>query len=327
MRTTLFSILFLWSALQINAQCCPYINSVQVLPSNPSTTDTVRVVMNVTTPSQGSFLGANHSITGNQINLQACYYAGMLPALQTYIDTVVIGVLPSGTYSLNFTARQSIDHLVCSPMDSTQLNQSFTVSGGTQPTPPPCCLQILNLDLLPSQSVFYPTHIYIRPEVQLPAAGVLHSETIQIIGNTVYIEACYLTDSVSNIQNRLDTLSIGLLTEGVYTISYTAKQGLNTQANCAAPISADTSFVLLEVYPSVSTNEFKAVSVQVYPNPVETWFTIQDYTGAFEIYDILGNLVLRSEVSVPNQRIDISNLSSGIYLLNFSGQVNKIKKL
>lgn len=117
-----------------NSQCCPYIDTVEVLPSNPTTTDNVKIATTVMTPSQGSFISSSYSISGNTIDVQACYYSGLLPATQTFFDTLDIGTLAAGTYTVNFTAFQSSD-TVCNYMDSTIAILDFIVTGDTADLP------------------------------------------------------------------------------------------------------------------------------------------------------------------------------------------------
>ncbi|MFK7787430.1 MAG: T9SS type A sorting domain-containing protein, partial [Crocinitomicaceae bacterium] len=81
----------------------------------------------VTTPNQGMFLYSSHSISGNVIEIEACYFSGVLTATQTFYDTLNIGFLNAGNHSVELTAHQSGDTAVCTFSDTMTMNSSFTV--------------------------------------------------------------------------------------------------------------------------------------------------------------------------------------------------------
>jgi hypothetical protein len=112
------------------SQCCPYIDSIEVIPASPTTTDNIKIVTTVTTASLGQFIYSTHAVNGNNIQINACYFTGMLPATQTYYDTLVIGTLPAGNYNVDLTAYNAYD-TICSYADSTTSMVNFTV---TEPT-------------------------------------------------------------------------------------------------------------------------------------------------------------------------------------------------
>jgi hypothetical protein len=120
--------------LNANAQCCPYITDVEVIPTNPISTDVIKIVTTVTTPNQGQFIYNTFSVSGNTINVEACYYSGLLTATQTYIDTLNIGMLPVGNYTIDFTAYQATD-TICNYSDSMSMTTTFTVTNETSGLP------------------------------------------------------------------------------------------------------------------------------------------------------------------------------------------------
>ena len=109
------------------SQCCPYINNVEVIPSSPTTADFVKIVTTVTTPNQGMLIYSSFTLSGDTINVEACYYSGFLTATQTYIDTLNIGTLGAGNYTLDFTAYQASD-TICNYTDTISMVSSFSVS-------------------------------------------------------------------------------------------------------------------------------------------------------------------------------------------------------
>lgn len=89
------------------------IDSLAILPSNPTSADQIQVVCYSTFTSGGCDL-TNFSVTisGTQISVQATHIVGMLAVICNRIDTLSIGQLPAGTYLLNYqlydTLQQNI---------------------------------------------------------------------------------------------------------------------------------------------------------------------------------------------------------------------------
>lgn len=125
---TLLILSFISASFFASSQCCPYIDTVEVLPTSPTATDVVKIATTVTTPNLGSFISSSHSVNGNVIEVEACYMSGLLPATQTFHDTLTIGVLPAGNYTVNFTAFHSYD-TICTYEDSTMTTLDFVVTG------------------------------------------------------------------------------------------------------------------------------------------------------------------------------------------------------
>mgnify|MGYP000079563229 CR=1 FL=1 len=86
-----------------------------------------------------------------------------------------------------------------------------------------------------------------------------------------------------------------------------------------------------ELNPTAATlsvnNNILASKVAVYPNPAHEYITIStsEQIISIEIFDMLGKNVLKSEL--VKDRINVSNLTSGIYMLKFNGvNSSSIKK-
>ena len=71
--------------------------------------------------------------------------------------------------------------------------------------------------------------------------------------------------------------------------------------------------------PSLSISEANRLDFDMYPNPASENLTIQLSSGSdkatVQFYDYLGKLALTSEVTATNNKIDVNNLSSGVYVL------------
>lgn len=118
---------FFFAANNANSQCCPYVDPVELIPVSPFDTDSVYVVTNVTTPNAGSYLGYDIIDLGSTIRIEACYYSGMLTVLQTYTDTINLGLLNGGNYAIEFVAYQSSSDVNCVPTDSNTVSSTVTV--------------------------------------------------------------------------------------------------------------------------------------------------------------------------------------------------------
>ena len=125
-----FTLAFLLlQSFQGISQCCPYINGIEVIPATPITTDNIKIVTTVTTPNQGQFITSGYTVLNDTIFVEACYYSGLATALQTYTDTLTIGLLPAGDHAVHLTAFQSND-TVCTYSDTTSSSFNFYVNGG-----------------------------------------------------------------------------------------------------------------------------------------------------------------------------------------------------
>jgi hypothetical protein len=110
-----------------SAQCCPYVDPIEILPASPFDTDSIYVATSVTTPNMGAYLGYEIIDQGSTKRIEACYYSGMLTALQTYKDTINLGLLTGGTYSIVFVAYQTDDAGQCIPTDSNIVSSTVNV--------------------------------------------------------------------------------------------------------------------------------------------------------------------------------------------------------
>src|SRR5687767_2504489 len=137
MKTSLlrFALLLAFiSPLAAFGQCCPYIDGIEVHPSSPNSNDPITIVYTVTTPNMGAYLGATHTIDGDTEIVNACYYMGMLTALQTFVDSITIAPLPEGLHFVRLHASISSDMVECIPTQSQSSVISFSVAqGGPMP--------------------------------------------------------------------------------------------------------------------------------------------------------------------------------------------------
>lgn len=110
------------------------IGAFTIVPANPTTSDQVLVLTNVTTPNWGAKVAQSQSVSGNTHLLNGCYWPGMLTALRTIIDTFNLGQLSAGNYAVAFTANTSSSFTSCVITNSTSSNTSFVVTPVSVPT-------------------------------------------------------------------------------------------------------------------------------------------------------------------------------------------------
>lgn len=132
MNPKLLFIVFLFLCKSSLSQtCCPYIVQTGVSPASPVDGDSVYFFYHVASPSAGSSLGCQLNRQGNQFELNCCFYAGLLPVIQDYTDTVYLGQLQTGQYVLNFRASVSLTDSACIEDQSNSDTVSFMVSNST----------------------------------------------------------------------------------------------------------------------------------------------------------------------------------------------------
>ena len=68
-----------------------------------------------------------------------------------------------------------------------------------------------------------------------------------------------------------------------------------------------------------SIQSVKSSIVLIYPNPFKDYITIESLRGGhLKVYSIDGKLQMNIEVKLPKEMVNIAELTSGNYLLEFS---------
>ena len=80
----------------------------------------------------------------------------------------------------------------------------------------------------------------------------------------------------------------------------------------------------------IGTEEFIAENISVYPNPTSEIIWVEDNTSFsvnnYSIYDISGRRILFNTFNASEKKVDVSNLNSGVYLLELVSSERKITK-
>ena len=79
---------------------------------------------------------------------------------------------------------------------------------------------------------------------------------------------------------------------------------------------------------TIDDQESLKQSVSIYPNPVKsnTMFVKTNRDLDVQIYDVLGKKVASKRISKTNNKIDVSNLNKGIYLIKLSSGTETVTK-
>ncbi|MBT8194829.1 MAG: T9SS type A sorting domain-containing protein [Bacteroidia bacterium] len=125
----LFCIAFIAPPSNLSAQTA-FIQSIVIVPSQPTINDQISAIVTSSFSSGAcSQITQYVTILGNQINVQAGHLLGPLAYICTSIDTVDLGMLSAGNYTLNYninasgaTATDSVQFMVINPTNVLELN-------------------------------------------------------------------------------------------------------------------------------------------------------------------------------------------------------------
>ena len=205
--TSFLALLFF---LQVNAQT---INSVTVFPPNPTTSDNILILAECTfgygscnQHTQG------YSIAGNSISSWAFHCLGMLTVICTDTDTFSVGMLPVGTYTVNFQLDEGNGPVPCTPgiVPGPNTNMTFTVSTPTE---------VSEAELISDFFNVYPNPVTSKLTISIP----MHLEQRTIKSVTVFD---VFGREVSNHQVAVNipqpiTIDVSYWNSGVYFLRIT----------------------------------------------------------------------------------------------------------
>lgn len=104
-----------------------YVEQINVLPASPSDQDAVQLVVSGYLANTQSYVsGITATVDGFNVlvTIIASNFGGInIPVTVAHADTVVLGTLPAGTYTINLNGNMIMD-------SAPQAQHSFTVSGG-----------------------------------------------------------------------------------------------------------------------------------------------------------------------------------------------------
>ena len=108
-----------------------FVSNPTVLPVNPTTSSNIKIATRVTTPSIGWKVSSSYNIQTptSTIELKSSYCDGLMPGGIAINDTVTIGNLAAGVWTVNFRAYYGSQFLTnCGITDSVLKTITFTIS-------------------------------------------------------------------------------------------------------------------------------------------------------------------------------------------------------
>ena len=104
-----------------------WINSLSILPPNPTASDSVYLIADCSFPSGSCDQHIQgFSITGNNINTWALHCLGMLAVICNYTDTFALGTLPAGLYNATFQLDNGLGPAPCTAGIVPGISSSYT---------------------------------------------------------------------------------------------------------------------------------------------------------------------------------------------------------
>ncbi len=144
------------------------------------------------------------------------------------------------------------------------------------------------------------------------------SDVLSFVADTLY-NVFSLTNASNSSATFSGTPADDLI--GYHPLTIQVSDGIST------PVSKS---VVLHIYNLIGTSEESGESFNIYPNPANSSIQIDLFSGVglLHIYSITGELVRSLELSQASTQLDISDLSSGVYLIGFkSNGAETLKRL
>jgi hypothetical protein len=176
---------------------------------------------------------------------------------------------------------------------------------------------ILNFTIIPSNptstnNVRVVTHVVFGSN-----ANLVSSSTVQI-GNVINMKRCYALGPAAIADQKKDTLDLGFMTPGSYTVNYLG--AINSNTNCTPTFTSAITFTVLST-PSNITRHSQYTKVKLYPNPFKDKLIVSTTNSDamdIKVFDCLGKLVAGKQKYNSGETLDLSELNKGLYILQLS---------
>lgn len=193
-------------------------------------------------------------------------------------------------------------------------------------------LEIIPSNPLPGQEVKVAYDIHTFMDVDY------YGDNLNMTGNDIIIKSCMSVSMVPTNENFKDTLSLGILGAGTYSISFKvygdyAPPYCDNYSTANDSVWRDTTF-LVSLTNSIDNNEIN--DVLIYPNPTSDFILLTcgaEFEPEIKIVDELGRIVLEFEsLDIEGNviTIDLRSLDTGVYFLFYDSSrrqfVSKIIK-
>ena len=196
--TILISFFFVPSIQAQQSQ--PILNIISITPQNPTEHDSIKIHYSAWTGNQSYFINRSVKIDSNLVNMDICLEESYLTFPSNHIDTVELGKLPAGNYTINLSGYITNDSNCLAVIDSNSIADSFTVSS---------IVGINELSIASKVSI-YPNPVKNNLTIEMKDDIHLNDFTIQNIeGKTVQINRSTTLNSHSFNLN-MESLSAGM---------------------------------------------------------------------------------------------------------------------
>ncbi|MGB2684456.1 MAG: endonuclease [Olleya sp.] len=182
-----------------------------------------------------------------------------------------------------------------------------------------------------------------------PSGASINNNDVYVIGNSnLSVCTAAVDDSNNTITGFNGNDAIGLFKNGILidiigtlgdNTIYAANTTLVRNSNISGGNStfnlnewtespSDTCTNLGQHNQTLSTTDFNKQEIKIYPNPIKSsLLTIEvNENSSFEIYDILGKKILKGNVTSKNNKVSLSSLSKGVYILRLQNKNGSITK-
>lgn len=113
---------------QIYSQNNPYIYSINIIPPNPTTNNSIQIVTKTIVYGMGKKLWYSYTKKNDTFNLAGCFYNSGITDPAYYSDTTNIGKLDTGNYFISYIGKASYIITSCTILyDSSIMTKSFIV--------------------------------------------------------------------------------------------------------------------------------------------------------------------------------------------------------
>jgi hypothetical protein len=299
----------------VESKAAPFIDSIRILPGQPTENDIVRIAGYVATPSIGKRLSIVPTISTGEINISGCYNSNdVLAAVGFFNDTVVVGKLPEGKYYITVRAyynfpenNPNCDNII----DSGRATDSFYVLPAM-----PVTQAILPAGITEQDSV----KIAIMVNTRNPAKRISLAHNIS--QNEILISGCFAKMQTAALPQIFhDTLTIGKLPKGKYRSQVAVFYSEGDTNICDIIVDVTQVSDSFTVSAGVLIDDTQKTRLFIYPNPASDHVTISLPDGLrieqMILLDVSGRVVNKSN----DARLAIEELPAGLY--NLQVQTNK----
>jgi len=100
---------------------------VQLHPADPAPGDDIWLIFRARTANQGLKVGTSFNRAGNDLTFTGCYWTGYATSQSRFVDSVHVGVLPAGRYSVAFVGVESYGPQNCVELARDTVQYVFEV--------------------------------------------------------------------------------------------------------------------------------------------------------------------------------------------------------